>query len=323
MSAVSLDPPRPLRVFLAGATGALGRVLVPHLLAAGHEVVALTRSPEKARALEARGVTTCVASVWDRDALRAGVERARPDAVVHQLTALPERLDTRRVVRQLEETNRLRAEGTERLLEAALGSGARVFVAQSLAFAHRPGGARKTEEDPLYLDAPAAFRPLIEAVHALETATLAAPLRGVVLRYGLFYGPGTYYAADGTFAADVRARRVPIVGRGEGELSFLDLRDAAAATRLALEREVSGRFHVAEEPVSMAAFLPAYAARLGAPPPLRVPTWLARLLGGPYAVYLGRGMRGADSSRARRELGWEPRHEWRRDILPALTRAPG
>jgi nucleoside-diphosphate-sugar epimerase len=296
----------PMRVFVAGATGVIGRALVPMLLASGHEVIGLARTPERAAALESLGAEAVVADALDRDALVRAVAEARPDAVVQQLTAIPENLNPRTFSRAFEQTNRLRTEGTRYLVEGAQRAGASRFVAQSIAFAYEPeGGPAKAEDAPLWEDPPASFAPVVAAVRDLEGQTLAAD--GTVLRYGHFYGPGTLYGPGGATEQMVRKRRFPVVGDGGGVFSFVTVDDAARATQLALERDVRGVVNVVDdEPAPVREWLPAYAEAIGAKPPRRVPAWLARPLAGEFGVLWLTAMRGADNSRAGSELGWQP-----------------
>lgn len=309
-----------MRVFVAGATGALGRPLVPCLLAAGHEVTAMTRSPQRAEALRAGGGAAVVCDALDPAALREAVRRARPHVVVHLLTAIPRRIDPRRMQRDFAANDRLRVDGTRNLVAAAQAAGARRVVAESIAFAYAPpaGGPRgaraHVEADPLALDAKPPWRRSVLAVQALERSVLEAEgLEGLVLRYGYFYGPGTGYASDGSVTADVRRRRFPVVGDGAAVWSFVHVDDAAQATRLAVESNVTGRLNIVDDdPAPVAEWLPVFAAAAGAPAPLRVPAVLARLLGGSYAVTVMTRVGGADASRAHAELGWRPEHpSWR------------
>lgn len=303
-----------MRVFLAGATGVVGRPLVRDLVAAGFEVTALTRSSEAAERLRAAGVAPIVGDVFDRDRTIAAVRTARPEVVLHELTALPKRIDPRRVRRDLAATNRLRTEGTEILLAAAQAAGARRFVFQGLALVGRPGRAAPWEEsEPPWIDAPGDVGAAITPLVAGERRVLEAALEGVVLRYGAFYGPGTVFAPDGSMHADVLARRVPIVGRGRGVTSFVHVDDAAAATVAAAGDASPGVYHVVDDdPTPVAEWLPAYAAALGAPRPLRVPRWLARFAAGAYGVFWMDDMRAVSNARAKRDLGWAPRRpSWR------------
>jgi nucleoside-diphosphate-sugar epimerase len=311
-----------VRVFVAGATGALGRPLLPLLREAGHEVVGMTRSEHKTTLLREWGAEPVVCDAFDRDAVRDAVVGARPDVVIHELTDIPDAIDPRKFAEQFENTDRLRTEGTRNLVDAAVAAGARRIVAQSIAFAYEPGGElAKTEEDPLYLDADEPWRRSVHAISELEQAvTGSAGIEGVVLRYGFFYGTGTAYAYDGSFGKAVRARRLPIVGRGSGVYSFVHIDDAAAATVLAAERCAPGIYNVVDdEPALVAEWLPIYAEAVRAKPPRRVPTFLARIGAGRYGVYLMTGVRGASNAKARRELGWQPRHpSWRQGFQEAL-----
>jgi nucleoside-diphosphate-sugar epimerase len=309
-----------MRVFVAGATGAIGRELVPQLLAAGHRVTGMTRSPERAERLRAAGAEAVVCDVFDAERLRAAIAEAHPEAVVHELTDLPESYDTN-VRRLTTGTNRLRREGTPILLEAAQAAGARRFVAQSIAFAYAPEGDWVKEEDaPLSADP--AQAEVVNALRSLEEAVVGAPgLEGIVLRYGQFYGPGTYFAADGSIGEQVRRRRFPIVGKGEGRFSFVHIEDAAAATVAAVERGRPGIYNVCDdEPAPMSEWLPVYAEALGAKPPRRVPVLVARLAAGRTAAESATVMRGASNAKAREELGWTPRYpSWREGFPAALS----
>ncbi len=303
-----------MRVFLAGAAGAIGRPLVPLLVAAGHEVTGTTRSAERAEAIRAAGATPAVVDALDADALRAAAEQAAPDVVVHQLTSLPKRFNPGRRG-MYDATNRIRAEGTRNLLVAARAAGARRFVCQSVAFAYAPGRRPevKDEEARLALDAPAQFGRGTRVVDAMERAVLGADgFAAVVLRYGWFYGPRTYCGEGGSIAVDVRKRRFPVVGSGTGLWSFVHVDDAAAATLIAVERGTPGIYNVVDdEPAAVRDWLPAYADALGAPPPRQIPIWLARVFAGKAAA-LADVLPGASNTKFKRELGWEPRwRSWR------------
>ena len=274
-----------MRVFLAGATGAIGRQLVPMLLADGHEVTGMTRSPERAQALAAAGVEPIVADALDAQAVLGAVREARPDAVIHQLTAIPERLDPRKISRDFELNDRLRTEGTRHLVAAAQAAGVGRILAQSVAFAYAPGppGTVHGEADPLIVDPPAQFRRTARALAELERTVLDAG--GQVLRYGYFYGPGSAISREGSIGREVARRRLPIVGGGAGVWSFIHLEDAARATVAALASERPGAYNVVDdEPAPVAEWVPALAQALGAAPPRRVPAWIARPLAGSYGV---------------------------------------
>jgi 2-alkyl-3-oxoalkanoate reductase len=308
-----------MRVFVAGASGAIGRPLVPRLIAAGHDVTGTTRSEASAEELRAAGATPAVVDALDAESLREAVERAAPEVVVHELTALPERFNPRK--RGLyDATNRIRREGTRNLLDASRAAGARRLVCQSIAFAYAPATEPKVmdEEAPLNLDAPPPFSEGMRVIAEMERAVLDAELEGLVLRYGWFYGPGTYYGEGGSMAADVRKRRFPVVGSGSGLFSFIHTDDAAEATVAAVERGAPGVYNVVDdEPAALRDWVPAYAEALGAPPPRRVPVWLARLVAGKMASSMN-AQPGASNAKAKRELGWEPRwSSWREGFREA------
>jgi nucleoside-diphosphate-sugar epimerase len=299
-----------MRIFVAGATGAIGRRLIPILVNAGHSVVGMTRSPGKASALRAAGAEAVVVDALDAGAVMAAVRKARPEVVVLQLTALPQLLDFRKIVRQFAMTNRLRTEGTDYLLAAAVEVGARHFVAQSYAgwpYARR-GGLVKTELDPLDANPPAALRGTLDAIRHLEMAVTAeSRIDGIVLRYGSFYGPGNAIGEGGALLGQIRQRRVPIVGLGTGVWSFVHIDDAARATLAVIEQGNRGIYNIVDDdPARVSAWLPVLASTLGAKPPRRVPAWLARLLIGEQGVMFMTEVRGASNAKAKRELGWEP-----------------
>ncbi|MDX6668583.1 MAG: hypothetical protein QOK04_1963 [Solirubrobacteraceae bacterium] len=308
-----------MRVFVAGASGAIGRFLTPQLRDAGHEVIGMARSVQRARELEGGGAEAVVADALDRDGVIAAVREARPDAVVHQLTAIPAALNPKKFAQQFEQTNRLRTEGTHNLLAASEAAGAGSVVAQSVAFMYDPiGDAVKDEDAPLYADPPPEFRAPLEALLELERAV--GESGGTVLRYGYFYGPGSSYASDGSIAHQVRKRRFPIVGDGAGVFSFIHRRDAAQATVAAVERAGGGVFNIVDdEPAPVREWLPAYAATLGAKPPRRVPKLIARLAAGSYAAGLMTELRGASNARAKEQLGWRPGYaSWREGFRDGL-----
>ena len=298
----------------------MGKQLVPMLLAAGHEVTGMTRSPERARQLVDAGAQAALADALDADAVAAAVAAARPEAVIHQLTALPQRIDPRRIERDFELNDRLRSEGTRILVDAARAAGASRVVAQSIAFAYAPGppGTIHDEQDPLFLDAPEPFKRSAGALEALESTVTGAG--GVVLRYGYFYGPGSAISNAGSICEDVSRRRLPIVGGGTGVWSFIHIEDAASATVAALEGEGARVYNIVDdEPAPVAQWLPELARALGARPPRRVPGWLARPLAGSYGVATMTRAQGASNARARRELEWAPRFaSWREGFASAL-----
>ena len=305
-----------MRVFVAGATGVLGKRLVSQLVANGHEVVGMTWSPDKAEWLRSVGADALVADALDRTAVLDAVQTARPDVVVHQLTSLSSPGSLRRFDGQFAATNRLRMEGTDALLEAAVASGAKRFVAQSYAgwpYA-REGGPVKGEDDPLDPSPPKHMRQTLAAIRHLEDAVLNAPgLDGTVLRYGSFYGPGTAIAPDGAIVQLLRRRRFPVIGDGSGIWSFVHVDDAAAATVRAVELGGAGVYNIVDDdPASVREWLPELAAAVGAKPPLRLPTLVGRLAAGEVGVSLMTQVRGASNAKAKEELGWQPRYpSWR------------
>jgi nucleoside-diphosphate-sugar epimerase len=297
-----------MRVFVTGATGALGTRLVPQLIASGHEVVGSSRSNNRSASLHRAGAEAVLLDVLDREAVRAAVAAARPDGIVHEATALAGGPDIRHFDRAFARTNRLRMEGTDNLLAAAAETGVERFVAQSYAgwpYA-RVGGAVKTEDDPLDPSPPPAMRETLEAIRHLEQAVVAAG--GVALRYGGFYGDPQDVQIE-----LVRRRRWPLVGDGGAVWSFVHLEDAATATVLALEKGAPGIYNVVDDdPAPVREWLPVLAEAIGAKPPRHVPRWVGRLAGGEAGVTLMTEARGASNHKARRELGWTPRHpSWR------------
>ena len=303
-----------MRVFLAGATGAIGRPLLPRLQAAGHEVVAMTRSRERAQALEAAGAEAVVCDVYDRDAVHRAVAEARPQVVVNQLTDIPTHLNPRKYANQMAGLNRIRREGYTNLVDAAKAAGAGRIVAQSIAFVYAPAPGLAEEHEPLWTDAPAPLDDTVAAVQAAERTVLDAG--GLILRYGWFYGSGTTYAPDGGIAAQVRAGRYPVVGDGAGVNSLIHVDDAADATVAAVASDVTGVLNVVDDdPAPLRELLPALAANLGAKKPRRAPAFVARLAAGKYAVAFSTRQRGASNARAKQELGWAPAHpSWRETI---------
>jgi nucleoside-diphosphate-sugar epimerase len=311
-----------MRVFVAGATGAIGRQLVPRLVEAGHEVHGMTRSESKRAMLRELGAVPVVADALDPDGVAEAVGTARPDVIVHQLTAIGA-LDLRHFDRDFAQTNRLRTEGTDHLLSAGQAVGVRRFVAQGVAgygaYA-RTGGPIKTEEDPLDPAPARQMRETLAAIHHLERAVLGAEwTEGIVLRYGAFYGPGTAMAPDGEQLELVRRRRFPLVGDGGGIFSFVHVADAAEATVAAVERGSRGVYNVVDDdPAPVAEWLPALAKELGASKPMRVPRFVGRLFAGEAGVMMMTELRGASNEKAKRELGWRPAHpSWRQGFAAA------
>jgi nucleoside-diphosphate-sugar epimerase len=310
-----------MRVFLAGATGVIGRRLVPLLIAEGHQVTGMIRSPQKAAELRAMGAEPAIADALDANSVLAAVRDAHPDALIHQLTSLPRRIDPRKIKRDFVINDRLRSEGTRILVQAAQAAGATRIVAQSIAFAYAPGPAGRLhrESDALVGDeAPANFKRSARALRDLEDAVLGAD--GLVLRYGYFYGPGSAIASDGSMGEDVARRRMPIVGKGQGVWSFIHIDDAARATANALTHGESGPYNIVDDdPAPVAEWLPALAEALRAPRPLRVPTAIARLAAGGYGVAIMTKAQGASNELARAALRWAPQHpSWRDGFQTAL-----
>ena len=301
-----------MRVFVTGATGALGRYLVPGLVAAGHEVTATTRAPGKVAQLREAGAEPVVVDGLNREAVIAAVRAAAPEVIVHQMTALADLRNLRNVDQAFAATNELRTRGTDNLLAAAARAGTRRVIAQSYAgpAPDKPSGrALKTEADPLD------WRPIRGAAqmpaaitYVDKTVPLEAP-EGIVLRYGSFYGPG----ASDVLLHMVRKRQLPVIGGGTGVWSFVEITDAAAATLAAVGRGAPGVYNVVDsDPAPVAEWLPYLAKVAAAKPPVRVPAWLGRLLAGEFVVAQMTSARGSSNQKARKELGWEPRYaSWR------------
>ncbi len=305
-----------MKIFVAGATGAIGTRLVPQLVERGHDVIGTSRSADKAERIRELGAEPVVLDLLDRDAVRRAIEAARPEAVVHQATALSGLSDLRNFDRTFAPTNRLRVEGTDALLAAARAAGVGRIVAQS--FAGWPSGRARgplaTEDDPLDAAPVPAMRESFEAIRHLEEAVTAAG--GIVLRYGGFYG-----SLDDAQVDLVRKRRFPVVGDGGGVTSFIHLEDAASATVLALERGTPGIYNVVDDdPAPVREWLPVLAETIGAKPPRRVPRGLARLVAGEAAVFLMTEARGVSNAKAKRELGWTLRYpSWRQGFAAAYA----
>jgi nucleoside-diphosphate-sugar epimerase len=313
-----------MKVFVAGGSGAIGRHLVPALVGRGHDVVATTTTPAKAAALEAAGARPLVVDLLDEPGVARAVEAARPGVVVHEATALSGPLSLRRFDASFAQTNRLRTEGLDNLLAAAIAVGSSRFVAQSFTGwpNARDGGPVKTERDPLDPNPPAAARETLAAIRSLEATVAGADaIDGVVLRYGALYGPGTSLALDGELADLIRRRRMPVVGEGSGIWSFVHVADAARATVAAIERRGNGVYNVTDDdPAAVAEWLPYLADALGAKPPRRIPVWLARLVVGEQGVAMMTEMRGSSNAKAKRELGWQPRYaSWRDGFVHGLA----
>jgi nucleoside-diphosphate-sugar epimerase len=313
-----------MHVFIAGAAGAVGRTLIPALVADGHTVTGTTRSESKADMIRALGATPAVMDGLDGQSVLRAVTAAAPDAIVHQMTALSGDLDFRKPDKTFRVTSRLRTEGTEHLLAAAEAAGTERFLAQSFAGwpCVRTGGPVKTEADPLDPDPPAGIREAHAAIRRLES--LVTGSGGVILRYGGFYGPGTGLGPGGDQLEMVRRRRFPLVGNGEGVWSFAHIDDVASGTVAALDRARDGEIYniCDDDPAPVREWLPQLARVLGAKPPRRVPAWLVRRLASPATVVMMTEARGASNAKARAELDWEPAWPSWREGFAALERVP-
>ena len=308
-----------MKVFVAGATGAIGMQLVPRLVANGHEVHGMTHSESKQGMLRELGAVPVVADALDPDQVAEAVGRAKPDVIVHQLTALAGK-GMRGLKHRVAMTNRLRTEGTDHLLSAGQAVGMRRFVAQSIVLYARSGGPVKSEEDPLDPTPPRDFREAAAAIHHLEEAVLDAGwTEGIVLRYGAFYGPGTGMGPGGDMHEMIRKRRFPLVGDGGGVWSFIHIADAAEATMAAVEHGSRGVYNVVDDdPAPVAEWLPALTRMLSGKKPRRVPRFVVRLATGEFGVLMMTEARGASNAKAKRELGWRPAHpSWREGFATA------
>jgi nucleoside-diphosphate-sugar epimerase len=305
-----------MKVFVAGATGAIGRQLVPRLVVAGHEVHAMTRSESKKAILDDLGAVPVVADALDPRQVTEAVAAAEPEVIVHELTAIPPALDLRHLDRDFALTNRLRTDGTDYLLSAGHTVGVRRFVAQSNGtfIYERTGGPVKSEEDPVDSSPARAMRETVTAIHHVEEAVLEALwTEGIVLRYGGFYGPGTSLSPGAEQVQMVRRRKFPLVGDGAGVWSFIHVADAADATLAAIERGTHGVYNVVDDdPAPVLEWLPALARELGAKRPIRVPRFIGRLFAGEAGVLMMTELRGASNAKAKHELAWRPEHPtWR------------
>ena len=310
-----------MNIFIAGGTGAIGRVLVPLLVNAGHKVVALTRSAGRTAQLEQMGAVPLVGNVYDHARLPRLVAESEAELVLHQLTAFGTKGGD-----PYAETIRVRIEGTRSLLSAARAARARRFIAQSISFICSPSGSGLTDEEtPLYLDSPPSVRALAEAVASLERQTLEADgMSGTVLRYGWFYGPGTSYDPEGTIPTAIRKGTMPIVGAGAGTYSFINLQDAAAATLKVLAHEANGIYNIVDDsPVRFSEWLPFAARLLDAPAPGHMDEALARQKVGDLRVYYMNEQRGASNAKAKRELDWQPAFpSWRAGFQALYSNRP-
>jgi nucleoside-diphosphate-sugar epimerase len=321
------DEEHTMKVFVAGATGAVGRRLIPALVASGHEVVGMTRSDAKSDALRALGAEPVVADGLDPRAVMKAVTRARPEVVVHQMTGLTSAKSFKKFDKEFALTNRLRTEGLDHLIEAAQAAGARRLVAQSYGNWNyeRIGSAPKTEDDPLDPDPPANQRESLAAIRRLERAVGGAGgLEGIALRFGNFYGPGTGFALDGDLVELVHKRRLPIVGDGAGVWSFIHVDDVATATIAALDHGSPGIYNIVDdEPAPVSDWLPDLAEAIGAKPPRHVPVWLGRIATGEVGVSMMTRIKGASNAKAKRALDWAPAYgSWRQGFRVGLGDGP-
>lgn len=307
-----------MKIFVAGGTGAIGRPLITKFLAKGHTVIALTRSPENAQALVEQGIEPAIADVFDPDAVKAVVGRAQPEIVIEQLTALPRTYTRQSMNAAAALNNRIRLEGGANVLAAAQAAGVRRYLRQSVAFFAIPGPGLADEDTPLAFNASPAVAAGAREATELENPLLGNPnIEGIALRYGFFYGPGTWFSPDGDVGHQVRQQQFPIVGNGEGVWSWLYIDDAAIATVAAAEQGNPGIYLIAnDQPLAVRQWLPAFAQWLNAPPPPQISVEDAlKASGGADAVYYGTQMRGVSNAKAKRELNFQPRPlEWLVDL---------
>ncbi|QLE45921.1 NAD(P)-dependent oxidoreductase (plasmid) [Nostoc sp. C052] len=309
-----------MKIFVAGATGAIGHPLIAQLLAQGHEVAALTRSLEKGQTLAEQGVELAIADVFDADAVKAAITRVQPEVVIEQLTSLPKTYTSESMSAASALNTRIRREGGANVLAAAQAAGVRRYLRQSIAFWAIPGAGLADEETPLAFDASPAVAADAHIVTEIERHLLETPnLEGIALRYGFLYGPGTWFAPDGDVAQQVRQQQFPIIGNGEGVWSWIHIEDAAIATVAAAERGNPGIYLITDDqPLAVRQWLSAYAQWLNAPPPPQVSVEDTLRISGADAVYYGTQMRGASNAKAKRELNFQSRPlEWMVNIAVA------
>lgn len=311
-----------MKIFLAGGSGVIGWLLIPALVAAGHEVTAISRRQDAADALAAQGAQPVIGDVLDADRLSGLVAAARPEAVIQYLTSLPEDLKPRVTKAPYGPDKRARMHGAANLLAAAKAAGARRYLAQNVYFVYAPSGPSVVGEDaPLATDAAEPYGPLVRAHAAMEQhVTDSAELEGLVLRFGFWYGPGTTFASGGYIARQVHRRRYPVIGDGAGVFSFVHVHDVVGATIAALGQGAPGVYNVCDDdPAPVREWLPVYSRVIGAPAPWHIPVWLARPLAGQYAVTQATLMRGASNRKAKEQLGWTPKYaSWREGFVQAL-----
>jgi nucleoside-diphosphate-sugar epimerase len=312
-----------MKVFVAGATGVIGKRLVPMLIGARHTVTGTTHTPDKAESIRKAGAKPEVINALNEKEVLEAVKRAEPDVIIHQLTSIPANFNLRRFDEAFVLTNRLRSEGTDHLLAAARSVDCPRFIAQSYVgwpYA-RNGSWIKSEQDPLLSSPEPAMRKTFQAILHVESSVLGEPgLEGFVLRYGAFYGPGTSLGHGGSMLEEIRRRRVPIVGKGTGYWSFVHIDDAASATLAAVEAASPGLYNICDdEPAPVSAWLPFLAEALGAKPPRHIPKWLGRLAVGPHGVAMMTEIRGASNQKAKSLLRWKPKWpSWRQGFRDAL-----
>lgn len=309
-----------MKFFIAGGTGVIGRPLVAQLLAKGHSVAVLSRSEEQAHTLVERGIEPVIADVFDSDAVKAALNRAQPEVVIEMLTALPRHYTAEEMSAAAPLNRRIRLEGGANVLAAARAAGVRRYVRQSIAFWAIPGSGLADEATPLAFDASPGVDADARVVNELEQSLLGTPdIEGILLRYGFFYGPGTWFNPDGDVARQIRQQEFPIVGNGEGVWSWLHIEDAAMATVAAAEQGNPGIYLIAnDQPSPVREWLPAFAQWLNAPPPPRISVEEALEASGADAVYYGTRLRGVSNAKAKRELGFQPRRlEWIVDTAAA------
>ena len=308
-----------MRVLVAGASGVIGNRLLPLLASVGHDVVALARSSNRAVALERTGTKIVIADALDRDAVARAVDESAPDAIVNMLTAIPAELNPRKLAKDFEQTNLLRTIGTKNLVEAGQRTGVQQVISQGLAYAYDPNGGDLAGEDtPFWRQPPKQFVPVLAALRELEQRTQEA--NGLVLRFGHLYGPGSAFAADGSFTKQVQAGKVPLISGGNATFSFTHAHDAATSIVAALDKNVSGALNIVDdEPAQMNEWLPVLADILGAKPPKGAPAAIAKLAVGGWGVAFMTQLRGADNARAKSTLGWRPRYaSWRDGFVSEL-----
>jgi nucleoside-diphosphate-sugar epimerase len=312
-----------MKILLAGASGAIGQHLVPLLVAQQHEVYGAFRNPAHTEVVKSLGATPILFDALDANAVQKALAEIKPQAVIHQLTAIPQRLDLRHIDRDFDLTNQLRTEGTRNLTTAAVNAGVEKFIAQSFAgWPYAPKGIRlKTEEDELDSHPPEKLKTMLDAIQTLEHTVLREPkFTGIVLRYGPLYGPHSNVALDGAMVEEIRQHKFPLVGQGTGVWSFLHLHDAATATVAALNHGQRGIYNIVDDdPALVSDWLPYLAECVGAKPPMHVPNAIAKLMVGEHAVVLMNDVRGVSNEKAKRELKWTPKYtSWRQGFREGL-----